>query len=315
MKKEFIRLSLLLIVGLFFTPAAMADIADLNEELIEADAIGADSEAAIIESEQLKEQLIEEQKEAERLKARLDREKAAAKRRRTRAEKEIAETEKKIADSRARADKMNKELVKLDAEQEKMRKKTEKTQAELDLVKGEEQKVAESKRQADKLLNQMIREHREMKANAKRTATRVSSIRADVKRSRVKVGRTYRNMKKDSNEYQKMIEIYRKSLAKAENMLNELEMAIQIDQAYDQKLATMGKKLPENYRTVSGLNRTRVAQIKTATCNVRAYPSTKAEILGKVHAGNKIEMKHHSRSWYTIVHGGEKAFLGKTCFN
>ena len=112
-----------------------------------------------------------------------------------------------------------------------------------------------------------------------------------------------------------MINIYRKSLAKAAKRLDELEMAIEIDKAYDQKLAAMGKKLPKNYRTVSGLNRDRVAQVRSKSCNLRAYPSTKAEILDTYPNGKKVNMKYHSKSWYTVVHGGEKAFVGKGCFN
>ena len=92
-------------------------------------------------------------------------------------------------------------------------------------------------------------------------------------------------------------------------------MSIEIDKAYDQKMAAMGKKLPPNYRTVSGLNRTRISKIKSKSCNLRAYPSTKAEILDTYQGGKEVQMKYHSRSWYTVIHGGEKAFMGKSCFN
>jgi len=154
-----------------------------------------------------------------------------------------------------------------------------------------------------------------MKSRAKKTATRVSAIRSDVKKARIQIAKTYRNLKKDSNAYKKMIRTYRRSLGKSGKMLDELEMAIEIDKAYDKKLASMGKKLPKNYRTVSGLNRDRIAQVKSSSCNLRAYPSTKAEVLDKYAAGKKVNMKYHSRTWYTVIHAGEKAFIGKSCFN
>ena len=46
-----------------FTQVSYADISDdLNEEYIEADAIGADSEASIIEAEELRKELAAEKK-------------------------------------------------------------------------------------------------------------------------------------------------------------------------------------------------------------------------------------------------------------
>ncbi len=307
-------LIVVLVSGLLAPSIGLADMSDLNQELIEADAIGADSEAAIIESQELEKELAAEQAEAARMRAELKREKEAAKAKRKRAEKKIRENEKKIADSRAKTDKMHKELVQIEAEQEKLRKKNEKVEAELALVRTDEEKVTAQKRHEEEDLRKMQKDHRRMKVAAKKTAARVSALRSDVKRARIAIAKTYRNMKKDSNEYKKMIAIYRKSLGKANRMLDELEMAIEVDQAYDQKLASMGK-LPKGYRTVSGLNRLRIAKVAVNACNVRTYPSTKAEILDKYPSGKEVNMKYHSKSWYTVIHGGEKAFIGKSCFN
>lgn len=305
---------LLVVVGLMTPSFVMADVADLDQELIEADAIGADSEAAIIEARELEKELAEEKAEAARMRAELDRQKAEAKAKRQRAEKQIRETEKKITDSRNKTAKMQKELLAIEAEQEKLRKQNEKVEAELALVKADEEKVEGEKRREEEDLRNMQKDHRRMKVAAKQTATRVSAIRADVKKARIEIAKTYRNMKKDSDSYKNMIAIYRKSLGNANRMLDELEMAIEVDQAYDQKLAAMGK-LPKGYRTVSGLNRMRVAKVNTKSCNVRSYPSTKAEILDRYPNGKEVNMKYHSKSWYTVVHGGEKAFLGKSCFS
>lgn len=309
-----LKVLVILTIGVLVTQVSYADISDLNEELIEADAIGADSEAAIIESEELRKELAEEKAEAKRLSQKLAIEKEQAKIKRRAAEKDIASTEKKIADSRAQKDKMNKELLKIEKEIRKLRDKQEKIHAELSLVKSEEDQVTQQKLQEEQFVANMKRDHVRMKTDAKKTATRVSALRADVKRARIKIASTYRDMKKSNTEYRKMIDIYRRTLADAGKMLDELEMAIEVDRAYDQKLASMGK-LKEGFRTVSGLNRDRISAVKSKVCNVRAYPSTKAEILDTYPKGKTVNMKYHSKSWFTVVHSGEKAFMGKGCFN
>lgn len=310
-----LSLILTLVFGVTMFQFSYADIGELNEEMIEADAIAADSEAAIHESEEIKKQLAEDRKEAERMKNKLSRERESAEIRRRKADKEIATNEKKIADIKAKMLKQQKEIEALQAQQEKLVAKNEKTKAELEVVNDQLAEVSKEKRKEEKDLRKIKREHRDMKAEAKSTATKVSAMRANVRKARVEIGKVYRKMKKDSGEYKKMIRIYRRTLSKASKMLDQLETAIEIDQAYDQKLADMGKKLPKDYKTVSGLNRARYATVTASACNLRAYPSTKAEVLGSVKGGKKVEMKYHSRAWYTVVYGGEKAFLGKSCFN
>ena len=249
------------------------------------------------------------------MKKKLAKQKKEARIQRKKAEKEIAATEIKIAASRKKTQGYQKELIKIEAGQEKIRIKNEKTQAELELVRDEETKVAREKRDEQRTLDKIKREHNDMKRDAKRTATRVSAMRKQVKGARVAIGKVYRNMKKDSNEYKKMIRIYRRTLSKANRMLDELELSIEVDKAYDQKLADSGRKLPKGFRTVSGLNKTRYANVKSSKCHVRPFPSAKATVIDTFPVGKKVQMKYHSRSWYTVVHGGEKAFLGKGCFN
>lgn len=309
LKKPF----LILISGLMMVSTSYAEVDELNEVLIETEAMTADSEASIIESEELKKELAKEKAEAKRLREQLKQERQRAAINKKRAEKEIATTEKKRTQSQEQIAQLKQQIQKLEIEQKKMQAQVEKVQSEYEVVKAQEEQVTQQRQEDQEDLESMQRDYRKMKNNAKKTATRVSAIRSEVKKSRIEIGKTYRNMKSKSDEYKKMIRIYRRSLVKANRMLDELEMAIEIDQAYDQRLALLGK-LPENYRTVSGLNKMRVAQIQSKNCNVRAFPSVKSEVLDTYSMGKKVNLKHHSKSWYTVVHGGEKAFLGKACF-
>ena len=121
-------------------------------------------------------------------------------------------------------------------------------------------------------------------------------------------------MKKSGKDYKKMIKTYRKQLAKAEKRLNQLEMAIQIDRDYDRKLRRLGKKLPKGHRTISGLNKLRVSKVKTSSCRVREFPNSKGSIVGSYSAGKKVDARYHNSKWYTVVYGGEKAFMNRKCF-
>ncbi len=153
-----------------------------------------------------------------------------------------------------------------------------------------------------------------MQKKARETAKEVNKIQADVKKARGQITRVYRDTKSNSRKYAAMISKYRKSLRYAEKSLTELEMAIQIDRDYDKKLADLGK-LPKGYRTISGLNRLKVAKIKTSSCRVREFPSESSRILGAYVAGKSVDVRYHSSKWNTLVYGGEKAFLSKSCFN
>ncbi len=312
--KSLEKLLFIVFCGVIFSQVAMADIADLNEEMVEAEAITSDSEAAIIESQEIKQQLAEDRAEEKKLKAKLSQEKENAAIRKKRAESEIASNENKIADIRATIKKYQNELLALEKEQQKIQKKNDNVKADLLKVEGEKEKVASQKAKEEAELSALNAKHKDMKANAKKTAVQVSALRADVNKAKVNITKVYRDMKKDQGEYKKMIKIYRQSLAKSAKMLDELEMAIEIDRAYDQKLTQIGK-LPKNARTVSGLNKTIAGVVKTGSCGLHPFPSAKTETLDSFKSGQQVQMKFHSQSWYTVVHGGEKAFLEKKCFN
>lgn len=298
---------------LLISPMAMADVSDFNEELIEADAIGADSEAALIEAEELKEELAEERKEAEKMKQELAREKEAATLRRRQAEKSIARTEKQLADVKAKTQGYKMQSKALKKKMAATQAKLDKVSAELEDARAREDAAKTEKNHSEKELAAANKQHRNMRRKAKQTAVRINTIIKSTNHARGKLSRTVRNMKKDSDAYRAMIEKYRKNLDKATRMLNELEMAIEVDLAYDQRMADLGK--PLKGRTVSGLNKTKTASVSTKKCNLRSYPSTKAEVLGSIPKGKQVKLKTHSKSWYTVVYAGEKAFMGKSCFN
>ncbi len=300
--------------SLLSSQVALADISDLNEELVEAEAITSDSEAAIIEAQELKQQLAEDRAEAKKLKAKLSQEKETAHFRKKKAESEIAANEKKITDVKATISQYQKELLALEKEQQKIQAKNEKVKEELNMIEAEKEKVASHKAKEEENLSDLNKKHKDIKANAKKTAIQVSALRAEVSKAKQEIAKVYRDMKKDQGDYKKMIKIYRQSLTKSTKLLDELEMAIEIDRAYDQKLTQMGR-LPKGTRTVSGLNRTIAGKVKTGSCDLRAFPSAQGDLLGNYKGGQEIQMKYHSKSWYTVVHGGEKAFVGKKCFN
>ena len=117
--------------------------------------------------------------------------------------------------------------------------------------------------------------------------------------------------RKSYNGHRKMIAKYRDQLHEALKKLDKLEATIEADQDYDSRMADLGR--PNKRRTVSGLNLPRKGTVKLSGCRLRAEPSTKGEVLGSYGRGRKIDMTYHNSKWFSLVYGGQKAFISKKC--
>ena len=58
----------------------------------------------------------------------------------------------------------------------------------------------------------------------------------------------------------------------------------------------------------------KVAKVMTSGCNIRNYPSLSSRVLGKTNQGSSLKVKKYNRGWFSVVHDGQKAFMGAGCF-
>ena len=92
-----------------------------------------------------------------------------------------------------------------------------------------------------------------------------------------------------------------------------MELAVEVDRSYDNR---PGKRniASEPKRSISSLNESKVSKINAKSCIMKAFPTAKARVLGRLKGGKNIRVRDHNSSWYTLVYKGKKAFVGKNCF-
>ena len=171
---------------------------------------------------------------------------------------------------------------------------TEKDYTEKNLQKAEA-KLAEMKRSEKAALKDLTRAEQELRY-----------VREKAKKSMEKGG-------SDNKEYLRIVQDHRDSLKKIAKRLDEIEVELEVDKAYEEKQERKQVAM-ERTRTVANMNSGKFAKITSPTCSMRTFPSSSSKVVGNYKHGRKVHVKIHDKAWYSTIYNGEKVFLGAGCF-
>lgn len=306
------------LLSIFFAgPVAAQTIED--ELMIEAETAIADSEAAMQEAKEAEKVATEESRQSDIAVTKARRELENARREEAKAKREIARAERQ----RIRAMEET-EKARIDAEAAKQASLTALDELNDLNLKLEDSKIEKGKAIEEK--KRAIQAYTDVKKDLKEMGKRLS----DAKKQELKVVKalrreenrlkdlqekakiSYKSADKDRNVFLKAMASHRKTLRKISKKLDDLEIEVETDKSFYDKQKR--KRLTRHLgSTVSHTNR-KVAKIMTEGCNVRNFPTLSSRVLGKFSQGSKMKVRRHNRGWYSIVHNGQKAFMGAGCF-
>ena len=162
-------------------------------------------------------------------------------------------------------------------------------------MQKEEAKLAEMKRTEKSALKDLTRAEQELK-----------DVRERAKKSMEKNGT-------ESKEYLRIVQDHRDSLKKIAKKLDEIEVEVEVDKAYEEKQVRKQAAV-ERSRSVTSMSSGKFAKITSSNCNMRTFPSSDSKVIGNYKLGRKVHVKIHDKSWYSTIYNGEKVFLGAGCF-
>ncbi len=300
--------------------AATAKAQTVEDELmIETETAIADSEAAMQEAKEAQKMATEESRrsEVEILKAK--RELDRARQEEARAKRDIVRAEKE----RARALEET-EKAKLEAEQAKQSTLMAKDELNDMVLKLEEAKLDQKKAEDDKKLvvdayaevNREVKEMKEKLSQAKKeeliALKELKRAELGLKDLEAKAAISFKTADKDTSVFLSAVSSHRDTLRKISKKLDELEVEVETDKSfYDkQRRNRLTRTLGSTVKNTNG----KVAKVMTSGCNIRNYPSLASNVLGQSDQGVEMRVKKHNRGWYTVIHNGQKAFMGAGCF-
>ena len=308
---------LLFAVTLAFSGPAMGQNFE-DELLIEAETAVADSEAAIQEAQEAQKIAAEERKKSDLEIRQAERELEKARRSEQQAKKDIAKAERARSRALEEADQAKESVSQMKQKIQEAKDQMADMENQLEEAKAQRKEALARKEKVQDLFSDVQRDLREMRRklasvkkdelsavkSLKRAETRLSDLQEKAKIS-------YKNSDKDTANFLSSIRTHRKSLRKISKKLDDLEIEVETDKTfYDnqrrKKLAsTLGK---------SNYSQAKVAKVMTTGCNIRNFPSLDSKVMAKTRRGSKMRVRKHSRSWYSIVYNGQKAFMGAGCF-
>lgn len=290
-----------------------------DELMIEAETAIADSEAAMQEAKEAEKVATEEMRRSEVSITKAQRELERARREEAKAKRDIARAERNRTRALEDAEKMKVEAE--TARQKTLMAKDELNDMTLQLEDSKmERKKAEKQKQKvldeyadvskeledmkDKLENAKKEELKAVKALA-RAETRLKDLQD-------KAAISYKTADKDTAVFLSAVESHRKNLRKISKKLDELEVEVETDKSfYDkQRRKRLTRTLGSTVATTNG----KLAKVMTSGCNIRNYPSLSSRVLGKSAQGSKLKVRKYNKGWYSIIHNGQKAFMGAGCF-
>jgi DNA repair exonuclease SbcCD ATPase subunit len=243
-----------------------------------------------------------------------------AKREEARYREKIALNEKKILEAQEEMEQARKEIEEAKEIQDKMKIAMDKSQAELEKAQRERDRVVDLRKQAMIEKNGVNEDMKKLEAkleNMKKTErtalkelTRAESELRDV-RERAKVA--FEKNGTATKEYQKIIDEHRDSLRKISKKLDEIEVEVEVDKAFNEKKERKEVAL-ERSRNLASVSSGKFAKITSPACNIRTFPAANSKIIGSYKQGRKVHVKIHDKAWYTTVFNGEKVFMGAGCF-
>jgi DNA repair exonuclease SbcCD ATPase subunit len=297
-----------------------ADPSELQGEIIEVEEAIADSEAAKTEAAETANRLLKEKKEAGAMRDKANSDLKRAKREQERSQERIALNEKRILEAQDEKEKAKKDIEDAKDAIDKMKIEMDKVQAEVEKTNKEAEHYADLRKEAlaekDHVYKEMKKKEaqlvsvKRMEKSALKDLTRAES---DLRNVREKAKKSYADNGAESKEYMKIIDGHREAIRKISKKLDEIEVEVEVDKAYDEKKERKEIAMAGT-RSLASLNTGKFAKITAPTCNVRTFPSADSKVIGAYKQGRKVHVRIHDKSWYTTVYNGEKVFMGAGCF-
>ncbi|MCB9072224.1 MAG: hypothetical protein H6623_01285 [Bdellovibrionaceae bacterium] len=316
---KFLPISLA-VTALAFSNVSYADSDEVMGELMEVEQAIADSEAAKTEAAEMAQRAAKEKKESQSMRDKASVEMKRAQREEERARDRIALNEKKILAAQDEIEKSKKDMEDSKELVDKMKLEMEKSQADLENINKEVARYRDLRKEA-------LLEKENVKKDYKKALGKVDELRkseraalkdlqraeAELVNVREKAKQAYAEGNKDSREYIRIIDEHRESVKRIAKKLDELEVEIEVDKAYEEKKERKQVAVQRN-RTLASLKIGKFAKITSPACNIRSFPSSDSKVIGTYKLGRKVHVKIHDKSWYTTVYNGEKVFMGSGCF-
>ncbi len=290
-----------------------------DELMIEAETAIADSEAAIQEAKEAEKVATEEMRSSSVAIAKAKRELERARQEEARAKRAIARAERDRTRAIEEAEKARLETEA--AKQQTMMAKDELNDLNLKLEdsKLERERANEERKRVVEGFGEVKKELAEMKNKLedakKEELMAVKSLRRaeqQLKDLQDKAQISYKTADKDTTIFLSAVNSHRDTLRKISKKLDELEIEVETDKSFYDKQRR--KRLTRTLGSTVAQTNGKLAKVMTSGCNIRNYPSLSSKVLGKSAQGATLKVRKHNRGWYSVIHNGQKAFMGAGCF-
>ncbi len=290
-----------------------------DELMIEAETAIADSEAAMQEAKEAEKVALEEQRNSQLAIRNAKRELERARQQEARAKRAISRAERDRA--RALEDTEKARIETEQAKQQTLMAKDEMNDLNLRLedAKIAREKALEDRKRVMEVHNDVKKELTEMKdklADAKKEELlAVKALRraeTGLNDLQKKAQISYKTADKDRAVFLSAVSNHRGTLRKISKKLDELEIEVETDKSFYDKQRR--KRLTRTLGSTVAQTNGKIAKVMTSGCNIRNYPSLSSKVLGKTARGSSLKVKKYNRGWYSVIHNGQKAFMGAGCF-
>lgn len=310
----------LAVVALMFSNVASANPDEVMGEMMEVEQAIADSEAAKTEAAETANRLASEKKESASMREKANGELKRAKREEERSRERIALNEKKILLAQDEIEKAKKDIDEAKELMDKLKLDMEKSQADAENIQAEVTKTKELRKEALLEKENVVKDFKKFMAKLENLRKEEKAVlkellraEADLVNVREKAKMSFSKGNSESKEYLRIIDEHRESLKKVAKKLDELEVEIEVDKAYEVKKERKQVAVERN-RTLANIATGKFAKVTSPACNIRSFPSSDSKVIGTYKHGRKVHVKIHDKSWYTSVYNGEKVFMGSGCF-
>jgi chromosome segregation ATPase len=310
-------LYLFITVMMFASPTMAQTVED--ELMIEAETAIADSEAAMQEAKEAEKVANEERRSSQVEITKASRELEMARQEEAKAKRDIARAER----DRARAIEET-EKAKLESQQAKQQTLMAKDELndfmlKLEDSKLEREKAIQEKKKVTETYAEVIKEVKDMKLKLEEAKKEELMAVKDLSRAELalkdlqdKAAISYKTADKDSTVFISAVSSHRETLRKISKKLDELEIEVETDKSFYDKQRR--NRLTRTLGSTVAVTNGKVAKVMTSGCNIRNYPSLSSNVLGRTEQGSELKVKKYNKGWYTIIHNGQKAFMGAGCF-
>jgi len=307
-----------IIIGICFS---LSGFAQTVQEEIEMESIGAvaDSDAALEEAKEFERLAKKEKAQAQQEVARMKNEIANAKKREKDYQKRIIQAGKNRKISAKEISEAKKKTAIVLAATKKVQQAYEKERLKLEEVNAQRSLALEQKSQAEAKAKKVELEMAKIKGRFKdsqkekiETEKKLARASANLKMIEKKAQLSFDNTNKEAASVMNSIEDQREDLNKIAKRLDQMEVEVETERSFieDQRKNSSSTALSKNMRRMPS----KVAKVSSYKCNVRNSPSGRGSILGKHNRGRKMRIRQHNDNWFSVIHNGETAYMGASCF-